>query len=306
MGVSIITPAYNSEKFLAATLESVLAQTVQDWELVVVNDGSTDQTGTLAETFARRDNRIRVLHQANTGVSEAMNRGFAECNTDYQYCMVLDSDDTLEPSALEILINALETDHHAVAAQGKIRFIDSEGKPLTIPAFPSRRRGIQRHRLKLWPVSAPTTFAVLAYTNVIAANVIMMRRAKKAIVGNFDKNTGGMKDWDMWLRLSRIGDIIFINEVLLAYRLHENNMSKNFQLMRENALYVWEKMYRSADLDEQEKRLLKMGFRYHELYLAKRGFSSVTRNFSERKWNDALKQLRAAMRHVLSSLKGDL
>ena len=61
MGVSIIVPAYNAEKFLAATIQSVLAQSVADWELVVVNDGSTDQTGTIAEKFSRLDKRIRVV-----------------------------------------------------------------------------------------------------------------------------------------------------------------------------------------------------------------------------------------------------
>ena len=184
LGVSIIVPAYNSEKYLAATLQSVLGQTRQDWELVVVNDGSTDQTGTIAETFARRDHRIRVVHQENAGVSEAMNRGFAETGTDYEYCIFLDSDDTLEPTALEILLHALEKDRAAVAAHGMMRYIDSEGRPLAIDGryfHPTHRRGIQGHRLKLWPVSAPTTFAVLAYVTCIPASGIMMRRAQKEL-----------------------------------------------------------------------------------------------------------------------------
>ena len=229
MGVSIIIPAYNSEKYLAATIQSVLGQTRQDWELMVVNDGSTDQTGTIAETFARRDPRIRVVHQANAGVSVARNRGFAETNPDYEYVMFFDSDDVLEPDALEILIQALEKDHDAVAAHGLLRAVGSEGKPLAIDGayiWPGRRRGVRGHRLKLWPVSAPTTFAVLAYANCIPTCAIIMRRAKLEMAGGFEPNVKAAEDWDVWLRLSRLGHIAFENKVVFARRLHDANHFK--------------------------------------------------------------------------------
>ena len=170
MGVSIIVPAFNAEKFLVATLESVLAQTVGDWELIIVNDGSTDQTGTIAETFAHLDNRIRVVHQANAGIARARNRGFAEARADYEYCMFLDSDDLLEPDALEVLLQALAKDQNAVGAHGMVRYIDCEGEPISNHGtyiYPRRRRGLQGRWLKVLPATAPTTFAVLAYSPLL-------------------------------------------------------------------------------------------------------------------------------------------
>ncbi|MGO8763473.1 MAG: glycosyltransferase family 2 protein [Desulfobaccales bacterium] len=309
MGVSIIIPSYNSEKYLAVTIQSVLAQTRQDWELMVVNDGSADQTGAIAETFAAKDDRIRVVHQANAGLPMARNRGFAETGTDYEYCIFLDSDDLLEPDALEILIHALDKDRAAVAAHGLMRYIDSEGRPLSINGryfHPPQRRGIQGHRLKLWPVSAPTTFAVLAYGNCIPASGIMMRRAQQEIAGGFDPNLKAVEDWDMWLRLSRLGHIAFVDKVVLAYRIHQTNMSRNGQLMTESEYCVRKKMYRSADLDGYEKSRILIGYRYHKLSKARDHFSLATRKLSRGRCIAAIKHLQVAMRHILSSFKGDL
>lgn len=309
MGVSIIIPAYNSEKYLASTIQSVLGQTRQDWEIVIVNDGSTDQTGFMAETFARREHRIRVVHQKNGGTAQARNRGFAETREDYEYCMLLDHDDVLEPDALEILLNALQINADAVAAHGLRRWIDREGRPLAINgwyAWPGRRRGIQGHRLKLYPVSAPTTFAVLAYGDCIPTSGIIMRRTPKNVVGDFDPNAGPCDDWDMWLRLSRLGDIAFVNRVIYAWRIHQGNASKNRQRMWEGELYVQKKMYRSADLNEHEKSIILIGYRYHELYRARIFFLNAARNFLRRRWSDAFSQLGAAIRLVKRSLKGDL
>lgn len=306
MGVSIVVPAYNSEKYLAAAIQSVLAQTRQDWELVVVNDGSTDQTGAIAESFAAMDKRIRVVHQANAGVSAARNRGFAETRPDYEYVMFFDSDDVLEPNGLEILLHALEKDRDAVAAHGVVRFIDSEGKPLAINGHythPGRRHGIQGKWLKLWPVSAPTTFEVLAYGGCIFPPVII-QRAKQAIAGDFEPDLKTNEDWDMWLRLSLLGDIAFAHQIVSSYRRHEGNASNDRQAILQDELYVRKKMFTSNELNEQEKNLILIGYRYDELRRAHQRFVYVGRNIRKGKMIDAFKHLREAMRYILSSMKG--
>ena len=135
------------------------------------------------EKVSRLDKRIRVVHQANAGVSAARNRGFAETRKDYDYLLFLDSDDLLDQDALEILLQALEQDQEAVAAHGMFRFIDSESQPDISHAGnyiePARRQGIQGIWLKTWPVTAPTTFENLAYTNLIAIGTLMIRRAQR-------------------------------------------------------------------------------------------------------------------------------
>ena len=110
----------------------------------------------------------------------------------------------------------------------------------------------------------------------------------------------------MWLRLSRLGHIAFVDKVVLAYRIHPTNMSKNRQLLLESELYVRKKMYRSADLDRHEKDLILLGYRYHRLSKARDYVSLATRKLSRGKFIDAIKHLQVAMRHILSSLKGDL
>ena len=307
MAVSIIISAYNTEKYLPAALESVLSQSVKDWEAIIVNDGSSDQTGTIAETFSRLDSRIRVLHQENSGIAQARNRGLAEVRADYDYCLFLDSDDLLEPDALEILLQALKKDPQAVGAHGLCRYIDSEGKPLAVGGsciHPLRRRGIQGKLLKVWPVSAPTTFAVLAYApGFVFTSGLMVRRAPKEAAGDFDPSLKIAEDWHMWLRLSRLGHLACVNRVTFSYRRHEGNITNRRGLMRESIFEVRKKMYVSADLHESEKRIILLGYRYYELYRARVQFSYAAGKLSQGRMIDAFKDFRLAMRHILSSMK---
>lgn len=108
--VSIIVPAYNAERWLPAAVRSVLAQTEQDWELVLVDDGSTDATPGLCDGYAATDARIRVEHTPNAGVSAARNRGLRLCRG--QWILFLDADDVLHPDMLHIMLDAA-TRHNA-------------------------------------------------------------------------------------------------------------------------------------------------------------------------------------------------
>lgn len=306
MGVSIVIAAYNSEKYLAATIESVRSQTIEDWELIIVNDGSADKTGEVAETFSQMDNRIRVVHQENTGIATARNRGFAETGADYGYCMFLDSDDLLEPDALEILLQALEMDPDAVGAHGMLRYIDSESKPLSINGTytsPGRRRGIQGRWLQVWPASSPTTFAVLAYSPIAMTSGLIMRRAQKEVAGDFDPRFKLGEDWHMWLRLSRLGHLYFVNRVVFSYRRHEGNITRRRQLIRESIFDVRKRMYSSIGLNVEEKRIIVLGYRYCELYRARVRFSKALIKLSRGRLMDALSEFREAMLHIISSVK---
>lgn len=108
--VSIIVPAYNAERWLPAAVRSVLAQTEQDWELVLVDDGSTDATPGLCDGYAASDPRIRVEHTLNAGVSAARNHGLRLCRG--QWILFLDADDVLHPDMIRIMLDAA-TRHNA-------------------------------------------------------------------------------------------------------------------------------------------------------------------------------------------------
>lgn len=100
--ISIVIPVYNVEKYLAECVDSVLNQTYTDYEIILVDDGATDNSGRMCDDYAGRDSRIRVIHQKNGGLSAARNTGMAAAKGEYIY--FLDSDDFLEPSALEHLL----------------------------------------------------------------------------------------------------------------------------------------------------------------------------------------------------------
>lgn len=228
--ISIIVPAFNGARFLEQTIESVLAQTLAAWELVIVDDGSADDTAALAERYARQDARVRLVRQSNAGVGAARNRGLAEADTASEYVIFLDHDDVWENDALERLSLALQDDPGAVVATGLSRVIDALGEPRDpgeLEIWGRHRQGIAGHRLVAWPASAPTTLAVLAYGNCIySPGQALIRRSALAAVGPFDASLSPADDWDMWLRLSVQSHIAFVDRVVLNWRAHGGNGSR--------------------------------------------------------------------------------
>lgn len=135
--ISVIIPAYNNEAFLPECLESLIAQDFPDWEGIVIDDGSTDNTLTIARKYASRDRRIRVLTGNNHGVSDARNRGLREARG--EFITFLDSDDCLYPSALSVMHSIMEPGTDVVCCRMKSARTFS---PRQMP-----RRGISRKRM---------------------------------------------------------------------------------------------------------------------------------------------------------------
>lgn len=104
--VSIIVPVYNGEKYLPRCIDSILIQSYNDFELIVVDDGSSDGSPSICDAYARKDTRVRVIHQSHRGVSSACNRGIADAGG--QYLMFCDGDDYAEPDWVETLYHAIE------------------------------------------------------------------------------------------------------------------------------------------------------------------------------------------------------
>lgn len=118
MMISIIVPVYNGERYLAECIDSVLGQTFADWELIIVDDGSTDGSGAIADRYCRHDDRIRVIHRVNGGMSVARNTGIESVSGEYVY--FLDCDDILHPEALALLFDAIETNKADMAIAGAV------------------------------------------------------------------------------------------------------------------------------------------------------------------------------------------
>ena len=101
--ISIVIPVYNVEQYLGECVDSVIAQTYREWEIILIDDGSTDSSGSICDGYAKKDDRVRVVHQTNGGVSSARNAGIEAANG--EYLMFVDSDDTIIPETLALMVS---------------------------------------------------------------------------------------------------------------------------------------------------------------------------------------------------------
>lgn len=227
MSVGIVIPAYRAEAFIADTVRSLLSQTCQQWECVVVVDGSPDASAELARSTAAGDPRITVLEQPNAGVAHARNNGLAELSSAVDRVVFLDADDTLLPTSLASLSTALDARPDAVGVFGLADYVDSVGRPLRPGEHPARqldRRRLVGRRLRPLSVGADSTFEdLVVYNPIWPPSIALGRRSVLQQVGGFDQRVRLREDWDMFLRMSRQGPWVQLTEVVGLYRQHDKN-----------------------------------------------------------------------------------
>jgi glycosyltransferase involved in cell wall biosynthesis/peptidoglycan/xylan/chitin deacetylase (PgdA/CDA1 family) len=204
--VSIIIPAYNAAETFAETLETVLAQTYPDWEAIIVNDGSSDDTAAIAASFAKRDPRIRLISQSQGGEGAARNTGIRLARFDWLF--FLDADDWILPACLERITNALMNNPGLDAVHCGWARIAPDG---TL---------VGEHRCP------QTGDLFLAFANLCAfpVHACMIRRAFVEAVGYFDTSLRTCADWDLWQRVARMGARFgSVSDVLVRYRMRPNS-----------------------------------------------------------------------------------
>lgn len=209
---SIILPVFNGQEFLQETIESVRNQTFLDWELIIVNDGSTDSTEKIALDYAKYDSRIKIVNQANLGLSSARNTGIAHC--DGELFGFLDADDKLLPDCLETI-------------SSKFCSLDAD---LLISGYFYFKDNLQLHLHKF---QNRKVYHNSFIDNNLAPPVAHFIRKNLALqIGSFDSSLKSCEDWDFWIRAGRIGAKIYtIPEVLVGYRYVPNSMSRNPRVM---------------------------------------------------------------------------
>jgi len=266
MKVSVIMPAFNAERYLEAAAASVIAQTLGDWELVIVDDGSSDGTPEIADGLARRDTRVRVLHQDNRGVSSARNAGLRASSPSAPYVLFFDADDLLKPECLEVLAGTLDAHPEAVAACGFALRVESDGS--WTEQIEGVRWGISRGRLVRWPDEAPITLAVLAVSNPLLPGFVLIRRDSIRTEEPFDPDVPYGEDWLFWLRLSRSGALVSVPRILLGYRRHGQNASVRADVACWRR-HAWAQMRSLPGLTPEEERLVRLGEKFgarHDFY----------------------------------------
>ncbi len=227
--VSVIVPVYNRERLVGETIESVLAQTLTAWELVVFDDGSTDQSWHLARRYAVADQRVCVARGPNGGVAAARNRGLALTDARTEFVIFLDSDDLWEPDILESLVGMLDEHPEIVSAYSLVRCIDSEGRFLPDDDLAERTRhrwGFRDGKVTTLTPDEPVTFDdLVVHYWMVTPGTHLLRRRVLELVGELDPAADPADDFDLALRMSRHGCIGCVDRPLLRWRRHDDTLS---------------------------------------------------------------------------------
>lgn len=245
--VSVIIPSYNRAHLIGETIESVLRQTFSDLELIVVDDGSTDNTAEIVRAY---DGPIRYVFQNNQGRSRARNAGYNLSQG--EYVCFLDSDDVLAPQMLEQLVALLDSNDELGFAYSDYQFVDQSGallpKPEVFRAHPLQRGNIFRH---------------LLYFDFIPPSTVLARSSSIEDAGLFEPSLEPAEDLDWLLRMSRRCATDYVAEPLCSFRKHEGSTSTT--AIHESAVRVILKHL----ADEATKQSLAENWRriYHDLYL---------------------------------------
>ena len=227
--VSVIVPVYNGERFLRAALDSALAQTFQDVEIIVIDDGSGDSSGAIADEYAARNPaRFVVIHQRNGGLVVARNAGLAVARG--RYVALLDADDEWLPHHLAASVEVLEKRPEIGLVHANIQRINTDGsKTLSVKRF--------------WNRDMDPFATVYLRREHVSCSTVVARRELIDRVGRFDPafNRIGCEDRDLWLRCALEAPFVYIDEVHLRYRTHDENMSGSFDKMQRGRALLVEK-----------------------------------------------------------------
>jgi glycosyltransferase involved in cell wall biosynthesis len=201
----VLLPVWNGEAFLAKAIESMLRQTFSSFELIVIDDGSTDRTAGIAEEFASRDERVRALRRPHEGLPMTLNAGIAAARGEYVARM--DADDISVPDRLEKQVAYLDKHRECVAVGTWIEVVDESGRHIGLKTFVTAHEDI--------------TAALLHGISPIAHPTVVARRDVLQAAGGYDARRYPSEDLDLWFRLGEHGQLANLAETLLQHRRHK-------------------------------------------------------------------------------------
>lgn len=255
--VSVAVPAFNHARYIEACLASICAQTYPELELVVLDDGSTDETYALAQNFiARQQGRFRrvvVETQNNQGVSATSNRCIEKCTGEWVH--LLGSDDVIYPDKVMVQQRAVSEwgDSELGLVYADVDYLDEEGRVLRTQQQDKRPRPGVDGRSYTW----------LCEGNAIPNPTVALRRAAFMEVGGFDPSLR-LEDWDCWLRIAARFPIARVPAVLGGYRYHPTNSSKRRGMMMEAVLLTFAKFletYPELVREDQRRHVYRKNLR---------------------------------------------
>lgn len=239
--ISIIMPSYNQGPYLHEALESVLAQTYGNWECIIVDDGSHDNTKDVANTYCEKDARIKYIYQENSGVSAARNNGIAHSKG--EYILPLDGDDKIAPEFLELTLHEIIKDRNIRVVYTDVQYFGARNDVYKLPPF---------------------SIEQLMGMNVMCVTSLF-RREDFDKTGGFNTNMKeGFEDWDFWLSMFQDGEgtAVKIPKVLFFYRrkpISRNNSASKAKIdfrrrIWENHKELFSKVYPNPTLTSEYKK----------------------------------------------------
>lgn len=240
--VSIVLPVYNGEDYVAESINSVIEQTYNNWELIIVNDCSTDNTLRICQSIAKDDPRIRIIsNKENQKLPNSLNVGFREATGEY-YTWTSD-DNIYMPSAIASLVDVLEQNTDAIMVYSDYSIIDDEGNIQSVVNLQDPQ----------YIVAGNVCGACFLYTAEIAKEV-----------GEYDDTLFLAEDYDYWMRIYRHGRIVHINDNLYFYRRHSNSLTEK------KKAFIQEQTYKAL-----EKNFLPLYYEARKNGLTYRLFDNI-------------------------------
>lgn len=214
--VSVIIPCYNSTAYLPQAIESVLAQTYQDFEIILVDDGSTDQ---ICEVISAYSASLNYLRQENSGPAVARNTGLRAATG--KYLVFLDADDELLPAKLELQVGFLEQNP-------TIDIVYANGYSFKLEDGNEERQLFSENGLLDQSLGAPAqSLKSLALSNAFPIHTALVRTECVLEAGGFDEELVALEDWDLWYRLAQRHHFAYIDEIVARYRILASSLTYN-------------------------------------------------------------------------------
>ncbi|MES2278856.1 MAG: glycosyltransferase family A protein [Bacteroidota bacterium] len=217
--ISVIMPAFNAAEYMAESIDTVICQTFTDWELIVINDGSTDDTEAIAHKYVAADARIKLINQTNKKLSAARNAGIQAATG--PWIAFLDADDLWMPEKLALQIQSANTCPQAgvIFTDGYVFQTNNTTNTLPYGTVAGYYSGSEMYRLEY-------------QGNYIPVLSVLVKKELLDTIGLQDEQLTACQDWDYWLRLAANGAGFYgLSEKLFYYRRHASNMSNDSSLM---------------------------------------------------------------------------